>query len=634
MSSWLNKTHTRRPLNMSIPDIPIPNTRMNIVNTHNSRMNIINIHNARMNTINKNKGKPVNHIVTIMNRININVPEDSIAYCVNLYNLTTFSKNGKYVAVMLESRFCDIKILLIQVSRFLSSEWSVMLYVTSNVYDNYKKLAEEFNNIQVFIIEYPLTSVTDYNNILLDVSFWEKFISFSKILIFQSDTMIYKYGIENFLKFDYVGAPWPTSLGIQGGNGGLSLRSIQPSIECLKIDEIKIPQYAQYDINQKRLGRQPEDIVFALGMKQLGYNVATNDSAKHFSIESVEFNKNVFGSHRLDVFNKTLHNELYINSIIPYYYENNDIGGHRFGWNFVNSYLFKNFCNKNGVYLNAWLDCDYVMNNKNSIPENKDWIGITHLTPFNTNIYYNECNINKLLKNKLFINDLKRCKGIFTLSTYMKIHLKDILLKLGHPNIIVDNLYHPVGYTNISFNPDIRTNTILFIGSQLRRISTIYKLNTTLNKIWLSGRSQEDSIHLLQQECKEYNIYITPYEKKSVTIQRLSDSEYDHISMNSYIVIDLYDASANNALVECISRNIPCFVTKLPAIKEYIGDDYPLLFTNIKELESMLLNTELILSGYNYLKERPHLKERLKIDNFMRDILNSDITKSLCNNIF
>ena len=37
-----------------------------------------------------------------------------INYCLDKYNLTTFSKNGKYVAVMLESRFYDnIKILLI-----------------------------------------------------------------------------------------------------------------------------------------------------------------------------------------------------------------------------------------------------------------------------------------------------------------------------------------------------------------------------------------------------------------------------------------------------------------------------------------------------------------------------------------
>jgi len=43
----------------------------------------------------------------------------------------------------------------------------------------------------------------------------------------------------------------------------------------------------------------------------------------------------------------------------------------------------------------------------------------------------------------------------------------------------------------------------------------------------------------------------------------------------------------------------------------------------------MLKNKELIISGYNYLKERPYLKERLTIDNFIKDILNSEITKSL-----
>ena len=213
----------------------------------------------------------------------------------------------------------------------------------------------------------------------------------------------------------------------------------------------------------------------------------------------------------------------------------------------------------------------------------------------------------------------------------MKKHVKSILIQLGYPDIIVDNLYHPVGFVEPLFNPDTidKMDTIVSLGAQLRKNTTIYKLKTQHKKLWLPGRSQYEALDLIKQECKQYNINITHHEMKSVIIQQLSNNDYDNILLNSFIIIDIYDASANNSVIECISRNIPCFVSNLPAVREYIGDDYPLLFNNINELETMLTNKELIISGYNYLKERPYLKERLTIDNFMKDILNSEITKSL-----
>ena len=131
-------------------------------------------------------------------------------YCLNNYELTQFSKKGKHVAVLLESRVIpNIALLLKQISRFLSNEWSIILLVTNDILDKYKCIVEKINNtIQVELLTYELSSVKDYNDIMLNPNFMKKFKSFNKILIFQGDTMIYKYGIEKFMKYDYVGAPW------------------------------------------------------------------------------------------------------------------------------------------------------------------------------------------------------------------------------------------------------------------------------------------------------------------------------------------------------------------------------------------------------------------------------------------
>ena len=52
--------------------------------------------------------------------------------------------------------------------------------------------------------------------------------------------------------------------------------------------------------------------------------------------------------------------------------------------------------------------------------------------------------------------------------------------------------------------------------------------------------------------------------------------------------MDFIDASANNAIVECISANIPFFTKRLPAIEEYLGKDYPMYFNNLSEVENII----------------------------------------------
>lgn len=69
------------------------------------------------------------------------------------------------------------------------------------------------------------------------------------LLVFQSDSIVCansKHNVDEYLEYDWVGAPWSTS-GNWGGNGGLSLRRVSRIIDVLR--------------NQKRLDNsQPEDV--------------------------------------------------------------------------------------------------------------------------------------------------------------------------------------------------------------------------------------------------------------------------------------------------------------------------------------------------------------------------------------
>jgi Protein of unknown function (DUF5672) len=103
-----------------------------------------------------------------------------------------------------------------------------------------------------------------YNKLMLSQEFYKSFIDYEYILIHQTDVFIFKDELEDWCEknYDYIGAPWyretakafiyiaqknsilralklvlTKNLNYRAGNGGLSLRKIQPAIECLKLQE-------------------------------------------------------------------------------------------------------------------------------------------------------------------------------------------------------------------------------------------------------------------------------------------------------------------------------------------------------------------------------------------------------------
>lgn len=81
----------------------------------------------------------------------------------------------------------------------------------------------------------------------------------------------------------------------------------------------------------------------------------------------------------------------------------------------------------------------------------------------------------------------------------------------------------------------------------------------------------------------------------------IQDSSYDEYLLSNIVLINLIDASAVNAIIECIVRNCPILVNRHPAVIEVLGEKYPLLYDTQFEAESLLSNLDSIKDGYNYL---------------------------------
>lgn len=127
-------------------------------------------------------------------------------------------------------------------------------------------------------------NIDTYNLLLTNKAFWEC-LKCDRVLIFQYDSALLKEGIEDFLEYDYVGAPWKFQL--HGGNGGLSLRNPQSMIKV--IESIK------YD--PSRHGN--EDVYFTNHLELSGSKLAPREICSKFSCESI-FKMNTLGYHAIE----------------------------------------------------------------------------------------------------------------------------------------------------------------------------------------------------------------------------------------------------------------------------------------------------------------------------------------------
>jgi hypothetical protein len=114
-------------------------------------------------------------------------------------------------------------------------------------------------------------------------------------------------------------------------------------------------------------------------------------------------------------------------------------------------------------------------------------------------------------------------------------------------------------------------------------------------------------------------------EKSVFPISKLTDLQYDKLLEESIVFLNLVDASACNTIIECIVRNTPILVNRLPAMTEILGEDYPLFYSTLKEASKKLHNDTLIHQAHDYLCKMN--KTCLTKDFFIETIRQSQICK-------
>jgi hypothetical protein len=229
--------------------------------------------------------------------------QENIPYIRNI-DLPVITKNNPFEAVLIEYRiFPHVEFLMRNAILKLGEKWSHTVVCGNLNHDFMVSMCANISpEITVIKTDYDNLNQSTYSVLLASKSFWEMF-SGEKILLYQEDSCIFKTNIDDFLQWDYIGAPWPKRQNDTPncvGNGGLSLRTRQTMIDV--IDRVSI-----YDTNMTSSTTEymrnsgmtvcPEDVYFSKNMQDYGIGrVADWDSAFAFSSEAV-YNGHSFGGH-------------------------------------------------------------------------------------------------------------------------------------------------------------------------------------------------------------------------------------------------------------------------------------------------------------------------------------------------
>jgi hypothetical protein len=178
-------------------------------------------------------------------------------------------------------------------------------------------------------------------------------------------------------------------------------------------------------------------------------------------------------------------------------------------------------------------------------------------------------------------------------------------------------VFHPTEDCVRKFDIDHFLNSsntkLISIGHWMRKLESFSLIECNYEKIMLVGPFH-NKINYQNDNSITYKNFVT-------------NDIYDNLLSKNLVFIDLYDSSANNVVIECIVRNNPLLVNKLPGAVEYLGEKYPLFFENIEEASIKISNKNLIKDSYHYLRSMN--KDFLKIENFISEFGNSKIYKSL-----
>jgi tetratricopeptide (TPR) repeat protein len=270
-------------------------------------------------------------------------------------------------------------------------------------------------------------------------------------------------------------------------------------------------------------------------------------------------------------------------------------------------------------------------------PYKRPWVGFLHNPQGMPTWFHYQESPQSIFAKGIWQQSVEYCLGLFTFSEY---HAQWLREQTGKP---VSVLTHPTEAPELRFDFDRFVanpqKKIVQVGWWLRKLNAIYQLPIASNnpleyeKIRLIpmffDNADEYLKKLMEKEVALNQLTMDPlFSENTKEVRHISNNDYDRLLSENIAFVDLYDSNANNLVIECIARGTPLLINPLPAVVEYLGQDYPMYFNSLDEAAEISLNVSLIFDTHIYLQRCQTAKE-LSADYFLSSFKESKVYKEL-----
>jgi len=335
---------------------------------------------------------------------------------------------------------------------------------------------------------------------------------------------------------------------------------------------------------------------------------------------------------------------------------------HRSGWAYAVSGLMSLDAESHGrspedaVLVDTYVDRTFhwgsqCLSGAGVIPYRRPWVGVIHHTFHESQSAYNCV---ELFKNGLFLESLRSCRFLVSLSQYLADQLRQALALVGHGpggplgEVRVETLRHPTLFPagpeekwSLEKFEGNRERLLLQVGSWLRDPWSLYECEIReepgfipMRKAALKGKDMDlyfppgDLFEICERVSgfgevgvNERNKFIESLLeslKRKIhgvqVLERVDDGEYDSLLASNVIWMSVKDMSAANVLLECLVRETPVLITRHAAAEEVLGREYPLYLesSSSQHEQEVAMSRELLERTTEYMQKVDKSQYRLK----------------------
>lgn len=228
----------------------------------------------------------------------------------------------------------------------------------------------------------------------------------------------------------------------------------------------------------------------------------------------------------------------------------------------------------------------------------RPWVGFFHHPHKMPDFAEAKMRPQNFIQRREFRESLPFLKCAFALSEYLAAYLREAL-----PGVPVAVVKHPTDTTAPRWKWPGNRVDLIQVGYYLRNVAAIYQVPPRGHYVRKRLRPREKPwVDAWEGGC--FRHWAERGGRDSFPgvedVPTVDHAAYDRLLASSVVLTEVFDASANNVVVECAARCTPLVVNRHPAIVEYLGASYPLFFDDIREVPD-LVNPGRIQAASDYL---------------------------------